>query len=183
MLFDRYYAPMTRFFANKVGSERDELVQRTFSICVEKVDRLADVESFRSFLFGIARYELLHHYRRARHEGPELDSERDAVVDLESSPSGILAKKQEYRALLDALRRIPLQSQVVLEMTYWERMTAAEVAAVLRVPVGTVKSRLRRAREALTKALLDAGTSRAAVETTMTKLEDWAADLRDVALR
>ena len=55
----------------------------------------------------------------------------------------------------DALRHLPLDLQVVVELHYWEEHSTAQIATVLEVPQGTVKSRLRRAR-ALLENLLDA---------------------------
>ena len=60
---------------------------------------------------------------------------------------------QRDRDLLGALRSLPLESQVVLELHYWEDLSATELAEVLDMPVGTVKSRLRRAKQLLQTAL------------------------------
>ena len=70
--------------------------------------------------------------------------------------------------------------QVALELFYWEEMTVTEISAVLETPVGTVKSRLQRAR-----ARLDASDRRAVSESedllqesTMDNFEMWARDLQ-----
>jgi RNA polymerase sigma-70 factor (ECF subfamily) len=182
-LFDRYYGPVSRFFANKVQRERDDLVQATFSACLEKVDGLRTASSFRSFLFGIARFELLHHYRRKTKQGVSLDTERDSVCDLDPSPSLVVAKRQEQRLLLEALRRIPLQLQIVLELSYWEQLTSAEVAEIIDVPVGTVKSRLRRARERLEAAMAEVSESPALLASTTANLDAWAGDLKQAVMQ
>jgi len=182
-LFDRYYGPVSRFFANKVQRERDDLVQMTFSACLEKVDTLRDAASFRSFLFGIARFELLHHYRRNNRQGVPLDTERDSVCDLAPSPSLVVAKRKEQRLLLEALRRIPLQLQIVLELSYWEHLTSREVAEIIEVPVGTVKSRLRRARENLEAAMRELSDSATLLASTTANLDAWAADLKQLVHR
>ena len=49
----------------------------------------------------------------------------------------------------EALRRLPVDLQLVVELHYWEDHSTAEIAALLELAQGTVKSRLRRAREAL----------------------------------
>jgi RNA polymerase sigma-70 factor (ECF subfamily) len=61
----------------------------------------------------------------------------------------------------EALRRLPVELQVVVELHYWEEQSTAEMAEVLEVPQGTVKSRLRRAREQLE---VDLGAAAAEVE-------------------
>ena len=133
-LFERYYALVARFFSNKAMTDRADLVQATFTACIEKVDQLRDATSFRSFLFGIARFELLHYFRRKSGRETDLDAAEQSVCDLDPSPSRLIAEHQEQRLLLEALRRIPLDLQIVLELSYWERLTAVEIAEVLRIP-------------------------------------------------
>jgi len=60
---------------------------------------------------------------------------------------------EEERALLGALRGLPLELQVLLELHYWEDLSTSELAGVLEIPQGTVKTRIRRARELLESAL------------------------------
>lgn len=75
-----------------------------------------------------------------------------SVADLcepGATPSQLIAAKQEQRLLLRALREIRLHYQVILELYFWEKMTEPQVAPVLDVPEGTVRTRLRTARIAL----------------------------------
>lgn len=178
VLFARYYDAVSRFFGNKVARDRGDLVQATFSACLEKVDGLKDAASFRSFLFGIARFELLHYYRRKSRRETEFDAEKLSVYDLDPTPSRIIAKHQEQRLLLEGLRHIPVELQVVLELTYWEKLTSAEMADLLGIPEGTVKSRVRRAREKLDQQLVRLADSPQQLETTTSNLEGWAQQLR-----
>ncbi len=178
-LFARYYDAVARFFGNKVSRDRADLVQATFSACLEKVGQLKNAASFRSFLFSIARFELLHYYRRKSRRETEFDAEQVSVCDLDPTPSLIIAKREEQRLLLEGLRRIPIDLQIVLELTYWEKFTSAEVADLLSIPEGTVKSRVRRARAQLDKELSGLADSPERLESTMANLEGWAAALRD----
>ena len=75
--------------------------------------------------------------------------EHDSAADLAAGPSTLFGKRREERLLLEALRRIPLDSQVVLELYYWEEMSAAQTAAVLDLPEGTVRGRVKRAKDLL----------------------------------
>lgn len=173
-LFARHFDAVLRFFRFKAADACDELVQRTFTACLEKRDALRDAASFRAFLFGIARFELLRHYQRAAGKR-EIDLGAVSLVDLDPSPSRIAARNEEQRLLADALRRIPVDLQVVIELHYWEELSTAEIADVLGIPPGTVKSRLRRAREALEQRLRANALSAARVQSTLAHLE---ADLR-----
>ena len=93
-LFERYYESVLRFFANKVAEDRGDLVQATFMALLEKVDGLRKATSFRSFLFGVARYELLHYFRRKSRRETNFDTAAVSVYDLDPSPSRIIAKYQ-----------------------------------------------------------------------------------------
>lgn len=170
-LVRRHFRPIFTFLRSKVPDHVDELVQTTFLACVEARDRIDDQRSFRAYLFGIARRQLIYHYRRKRRENERFDPMLESVHDLGSSPSQMAAIKQEQQLVLDALRRLPLDLQITLELHYWEGMTVAEVAEVLEVPAGTVKSRLHRAREQLRGKLVEAGASQAVRDTTITHLE------------
>lgn len=177
-LFARYYDLVARFFSNKVSTDRADLVQGTFMACLEKVDQLRNAESFRSFLFSIARFELLHYYRRKHKREVAFDSDDMSICDLDPSPSAVIAQHQEQRLLLQGLRRIPVDLQIVLELSYWEKMNTPEIASALGIAPGTVKSRVRRAREKLDAALAEIAESPALLESTVANLEDWANGLR-----
>ena len=89
-----------------------------------------------------------------------------------------MAKRREERLLLEALRSIPLDHQIALELYYWQEMTAAELAAVLDIPEGTIRSRLRRAKHLLEEQLAELAQSPDLLETTMANLDEWARNLR-----
>jgi DNA-directed RNA polymerase specialized sigma24 family protein len=81
--------------------------------------------------------------------------------------------------LLLALRRIPLDSQVALELHYWEAMTAAEIGEVLDVPLGTAKTRLRRAKQLLEAELLALDVARERWDPTGSGLDTWAREIKE----
>lgn len=178
-LFERYYDAIARFFYNKAGDRSADLLQKTFLACVEGLERMRDDTRFRSYLFGIAHNLLRKHYRDKSRRGSELDFELVSVHDMGPSPSKAIAVRQEQRLLLEALRRIPLDYQVVIELFYWETMTAAEIAEVTGAPVGTIKTRIRRGRQLIEETLADLAGSGELLESTVSNLEGWARALRD----
>ncbi len=179
-LFERHFDGIYRFFANKVGEDATDLVQRTFLACIEGQHRFEGRSSFRTYLFAIARHELFGHWRRRRSE--EIDASLTSIAALDDSPSRVLVKRFEERLLLEGLRSIPLDLQVVLELRYWEEMTMEEIAEVVGVPVGTAKSRMRRAREALASAMASLEEDPARVEATLQDLDGWARGVRRALL-
>lgn len=150
----RHYASILRFFRTKAGPEADDLAQRTFLRCAEAATRFRGEASVKSFLFGIARNVLLEHIRaHARDKNVDPDFGVSSILDLNPRASTLAFRKAEQRRLVEALQQQPLETQIVLELYYWEELSVDEVAQVVEVPPGTVKSRLHRGRELLREVL------------------------------
>lgn len=175
VLFVRHFAAIGRFFRNKVAADRvADLIQETFIAAVEGRDRIVDSSRFRSYLLSIAYFVFCKHLRESYRRGQDVDLDEVSVDALDPTPSVLLAKHQEQRLLLEGLRAIPVNYQIVLELHYWEGLTTGQIAEVLDVPRGTVRSRLQRAREALEAAMASIARSPEVLESTLTRLEDWA---------
>lgn len=179
-LFDRHFESIHRFLRHKVGDDTDEVMQRTLLACVESRDRFRGASSFRTFLFGVARLELFSHYRRRRKLDAQVDFESRSFFDLDPSPSMVVARHKEQQLLHEALRRLPVDLQIALELHYWEGMSATEIGTVLEIPAGTVKSRLRRAKELLRETMEHLTLSKTQLESTLGDLDGWARSLGDV---
>ena len=151
-LFERYFDSIYRFFERKGIGDVSDLVQRTFLGCVEARDRFAGASSFRTFLFAIARHELFGYFR-GRSNRAVLDFGVSSLADLQPGVSTQARSRSEREVLLAALHLIPLELQVALELRFWEGLSGPDLAAALDVPEGTVRSRLRRALDALRAAL------------------------------
>ncbi|HJL15798.1 MAG TPA: sigma-70 family RNA polymerase sigma factor [Sandaracinaceae bacterium LLY-WYZ-13_1] len=153
-LVERHYESVLRFFRTKAGEDADDLVQQTFLRAVEHAERFRGESSFRGFLFGIARNVLFEHIRRKRRDGRrDCDFGVSSILDLNPRASTILVQRAEERALVQALQRMPVEIQIVLELYYWEELSVGDVAAAVEVPAGTVKSRLHRGRTLLRQAM------------------------------
>lgn len=175
-LLRRYFKPLFNFFSTKVDHSIDDLIQRTLLACIAARDRIRDAPNFRAFVYGVARHELFRHFRLSRRDdgGGEVPS----VVDLGTSPTGRLVANSEAQLLLQALRRIPMDHQTLIELFYWEQLTGPEIASVLDVPEGTVRTRLRKARQLLGEALEQLELPGQQIESTLECLSDWAARVR-----
>lgn len=160
-LIERHFAIVYRFFATKVDRELDDLVQQTFLACLEARDRFERRSSFVGFLLGIARNLLFNHYRRKQRSPVAFAT--SSIRDDATSPSEVVARHEDEALLNEALRRIPVESQIVLELTYWEGLAGQEVAAALGTPVATIYTKLHRARECLRTRLVELSPDRAAL--------------------
>jgi RNA polymerase sigma factor (sigma-70 family) len=179
-LFTRYFDAVYRFFCNKVSEGIEDLVQDAFLACVDGRDRLRDDQAFRGYLFTSARRILWRHCERRAKRAERFDSATQSVADLDPSPSAVVSGRLEQRLLLEALRRVPLDHQVVLEMYYWEDMSGPELAQILDIPEATVRSRLRRGLERLRKALAELSGTEHRLHETQTDFEAWARSLREL---
>lgn len=153
-LVERHYESVLRFFRTKAGEDADDLVQQTFLRCVEHAERFRGESSFKSFLFGIARNVLFEHVRRKVRDGkPDPDFGVSSILDVYPRASTLLFQRAAERALVQALQKMPVEIQIVLELYYWEELSVDEVATAVEVPAGTVKSRLHRGRDLLKQAM------------------------------
>ncbi len=139
------------FFNNKAGDSTEDLIQQTMMACMQARTRLRDHSSFRAFLLGVARNKL-YDFLRAQARSP-VDFGVSSVHDLQPSPSSVVARDREHVTVLESLQSLSVNLQVVIELHYWDELTIREVAEVLDLPQGTVKSLLRRGREALGREL------------------------------
>jgi RNA polymerase sigma factor (sigma-70 family) len=178
-LYRRHVGAVVRFFRNKVADrDRNDLLQSTFMTCFQHADRYEPNASFRAFLLAIANNVLRNHYRTWSRKGEKIDFGVSSIRELGVSPSGFIAKRQEERQLIDALTSLPLEHQILLELFYWERMDGREIAEFYGVPEGTVRTRLRRARQLLLEALQGAELPDAH-EARELVIDTWARSIRE----
>lgn len=104
---------------SRTGSDIDDLIQDTFLACVRSRGQFRRQSSFRTYLFTIARHEL-YRYLKQRH-GQDLDVNEMSIQDLGTSPTGKIARSEKYKLLLIALRSLPVEQQVMLDLHYWTR--------------------------------------------------------------
>lgn len=170
------------FFNNKIDSGFEDLIKRTFLACVKSKDQFRGQSSFRTDLFTVARNELYRHFKRSRRERDASDLTTMSVLDLETTPTRKIARHKEQLSL-EALRTIPVDLQICIELHYWEEFSTAELALVLRIPQGTAKSRLRRASEALEASMAElVGQGSPLHQSTMMNFDRWAQSIRRCAL-
>jgi RNA polymerase sigma-70 factor, ECF subfamily len=139
--------------------DADDASQQVFLVAHR---RLADIapENEQSFLLQTA-LRVAADFRRSRRRRHE-DEGRDlpVLVDTAASPEEV-ADRRWARVLLDrALETVPMDLRQVFVLFELEELTTVEIARVLRIPKGTVASRLRRAREVFRETVLRMSTPR-----------------------
>ncbi|MCH9680494.1 MAG: sigma-70 family RNA polymerase sigma factor [Deltaproteobacteria bacterium] len=154
VLFRRHFTALFRFFATKVDDARaSDLTQSTLLAAVEARDRLQPDSHIRAYLFGIARRQLLMLLRTLGRHGTPASLSESCAEGVLPSPSAVLVEGEREALVVRALRRIPLDLQMLVELHYWEGMPTDRLAEIFDVPRGTIKSRLSRARTEARRAL------------------------------
>ena len=178
-LYLRHCATVSRVFTAKLNLSIDDMVQRTFLKAAESAGKDTEIRSVRAYLVATARNLLLDAFREAAGPRGRVDPLTQSLDGLEASMSGLVAKVQERHALFLALRRIPVDTQLLLELFYWEGLTGDELAEAFNVPVGTIRSRLRRARDALRRHMSTVSPEELEELSRRPDFSGWAAALRD----
>ena len=181
-LIERHYLAVYRFFATKLPDDAEDLTQKTFQDIQRSIDTAPDrrIPNFRAYAMAIARNNLYMLLRSRATRERVFDPTAYSMTHMAPlpTPSLVAGRKREELLLLTALRRIPLEAQIALELYYWEELPVKEIAAILEVQPGTVMSRLARARDKLRAAMLAFADDPALVESTMTSLDSWARQVR-----
>lgn len=134
------------------GIDAEDAAHETLIVVCRNLRRVKAAEAFPAWLFGVCRKVIANHRRRAwlRRWLPGASTEVAATAwGPDRSAEARRAADVVWKAL-DALRA---EQREVLVLCELEERTAAEVAELLGIPIGTVKSRLRLAREAFRRAV------------------------------
>jgi len=131
----------------------DDLVQEALLRALAHRAQLRDPERLKSWLCSILANALRDHYRRLR-PNDDIDTLADELADPALTPEQAGAQAELAARVRKAIARLPLGQRQVLTLVDLEGLSYAEVGEALAVPLGTVMSRLCRARQALRAPLL-----------------------------
>ena len=181
-LATRYFGLLTRFFLNKVRNPDDaaDMVSETFLGCTAGRDRVAEEGSFRSYVFAVAMNKLRGYFRKEAKRRRELGDFADICVAnaLPRSPVSMIARAQEGKLLVRALRRLSLDQQIILELHFFEGLRGPEIAELLAIPAATVYTRLRRGKEQLAGLVHQLAGDPVLAESTVIGIDTWARQIR-----
>jgi len=148
-IFDRHFDAVHTYLARRVGEGRaDDLAASTFAIAFERRRRFRrEASTARPWLFGIAT-NLLRNEWRGEKRALEMLGRLSRSAGGSTSP-----EPGDALPLGEMLSRLDRDQREVLLLYAWEELSYEEIAAALGIPVGTVRSRLSRARAQLRAAL------------------------------
>ena len=146
-LIETHHAPLYRYAYRLSGCNADaeDLVQQVFVIACRKLDQVRDPQHVTAWLFAVLRSCFLKSCRKP-HPQPVggMDLNLDTVPDRAAAPHAI-----DGDELQRALDQLPADYKLVVLMFYFEHCTYKQIAERLELPIGTVMSRLARAKQRL----------------------------------
>ncbi len=144
----RRHAPMAHRTAVLFGAgdDADDVVQESFVKAFRALPRFRADGSFRPWLLSIVVNETRNLHRSARRRALlSLRVARQPIGAAEpTDPAAVAVDRERSAVLLDAVRSLSERERAVVSCRYLLELTEAETAAILGLPVGTVKSRLSR---------------------------------------
>jgi RNA polymerase sigma-70 factor (ECF subfamily) len=151
-----HHADVYRYARRLVGqvADAEDLVQQTFLTAQRKLGQLREANKTRAWLLAITRTCFLKSCGKRR---PTTASSLDFKLDQVAAPAEDLPIDAE--ALQRAIQELPDAFRVVVLMFYFEYLSYREISEELEVPVGTVMSRLCRAKKHLRSRLLECNQS------------------------
>jgi RNA polymerase sigma-70 factor (ECF subfamily) len=152
LLYERHAAGLLRYLRARLDGapQAEELLQEVMVAAWRQAGAFRGDSRVRTWLFGMAHHLAAKLWRRraleSRHSGPELDDGWHAGL---ARSDGRMDRVDERIDLEGALRLLPWEQRAVLDLILVHGLPEAEAAAILGIAVGTVKSRLHRAKAAL----------------------------------
>lgn len=129
----------------------DDLVQETLKKALIKQDQLKDFSRLEAWLFRIL-HNCWMEYLRAKKPALDID---DVDLEMDETPEAQMTEQQIIKRVRNAIAILPLTQRQVITLVDLENSSYAEVAEILDIPVGTVMSRLSRARAMLKQRLMN----------------------------
>lgn len=155
-LVEFYYGPLYRFAMSLTRSESDagDLVQDTFLAWGAKGHQLRDKSKVKSWLFTTLHRRFLETQRRVtRFPHVEVEQAEDDLPNVEPT----LVDSMDAQIIVQMLGRVDPQFQAAVALFYLEDYSYNEIASVLEIPLGTVKSRIARGLAQLRALVVDHG--------------------------
>lgn len=157
-LFDRYQRSIYRYAAYMCGPETaDDVVQDTFLAVLRQRDRHdAPEKSVAGYLFGIARHVVMKRLgARGADMAVDLDDATAASLSDPDDPTplDVLARAETIETVREAIRALPAERREAIVLCELQEMNYTDAAELVRCPVGTIRSRLHRAKAQLAQIL------------------------------
>jgi RNA polymerase sigma-70 factor (ECF subfamily) len=160
---DLVYAIVSRIVLNEADAA--DVAQEAFVRAYHALGRFRGDSKFSSWLYRIAVNRSLTHLKRTKRRAAVLDPTSGARAEVEASlgappesPDEAVLKDERRATVRAAVSQLPPRYRAVVTLFYLEEKSYREVAEILGIPMGTLKTHLHRARALLKEALTDRDT-------------------------
>lgn len=134
-----------------------DLTQEAFLIAFENIKNFKGESKFSTWLYRIA-YNLCINFKKKRGEVFNLDNNEEMSIEIEDKTSSLweeIEKEERIKIINEGLKRIKDSDRLIIELRDIKGLSYEEISKILSLPMGTIKSRLFRARENLKKVVED----------------------------
>ncbi|MGN6811638.1 MAG: sigma-70 family RNA polymerase sigma factor [Thermomicrobiales bacterium] len=154
---ERYQAAVYNLAYRMLGNadEAEDAAQEIFVRVYRQLARYDPERKFSTWILAIATNYCIDQLRRRRMQLVPLESIIPWARARESGPEGDAIDREARDELQELIRQLPEKYRAPLVLRYWQDLSCAEIAEVLQVPEGTVKTQIHRARKALGKLLAE----------------------------
>ena len=146
-LFDRLYNLAHWLTRNR--EEAEDLVQETYAKALKGFTSFEPGTNFRAWIYRILRNTFLTSRTGLKSFASVEETEDEAAAVVEHTPESILLQRLDQELVQKTIEELPVLYREVLLLYEVEEMSYQEISAALGIPIGTVMSRLSRARRAL----------------------------------
>ncbi len=158
-IYARFRRPLFRYLFHLLGQKElaEDVLQEVMVIVWQKAHTFQRTAQAARWIFGIAHHQA---FKALRRDAGATFLELEAALDLPDEapgPEADLLRKTTHEELAKALACLSPEHREVLELAFFQDFAHKEIAAIVGIPLGTVKSRLSYARRALKAALFHNG--------------------------
>jgi len=144
-LVERYYDALLRYLYRLCAGRQnlaEDMVQETFLRALRKIALYDPQRPFKPWLYAIATNIARNYHQKADTRFTENPAENSDFVDPQSQPESKVMQAEAAENVANALTQLPDHQREVVVLFYYEDMPQKDIAAILNIPIGTVKSRL-----------------------------------------
>lgn len=154
-IWEQYHKRLFFFIGNMVGEEAEDLLQEIMLKVYQNIEKFNPLYSFNTWIYTVARYHCIHFLekkKRIKRMQSENIAENDAY-STRNTPENEMVRNELHHQIDHFLEQLEPAYQQMSFLRFYEGMKIKEIAKLMNVPAGTVKSRIHLIKKNLKKVL------------------------------